>query len=239
MIRCLVLLLAALLSACQPADPAPADCGQPQTDQAVYFFGQYLDQAYLGSGDSLVCLNFTGGGYGLGSAWMIGRGPIITWNNETSFIFDGIRLPGTQGDSAPQIRIGFAFVPTGLSGQERPAALQVGRYDWAVAPWPEAGMDGGAAPYRSGVQVWLQRSFRLGGSRDNWFGYATDQDADSYFEVTSAVPDSRDERKVLVTGRFTVRLFGRGGRFGPSILLRNVQFRTYFDRPEVTFRQRP
>ncbi len=231
------MILHCTLMACAPQRVAPEACDQPPTDKVMYFLGQYLNQDYALSRDSVVCVNFGADGYSFRSGWEISPGLPSTWSNSSGFRLEGVRLPGAQGGYVPEIFINFMFAPSDPAGPERPPELKMGRYGWSTAPWPEGRVVGIPLPVRSGVQVWLKRSFQPGVVRDNWYSYVAVQDPESYFEVTSVAPHPGDERKISVTGRFTVRLFGQSGRSGASILLRNVQFRIYFERPEVVYRK--
>jgi hypothetical protein len=236
MSRCLVLLLATLLSACQPADPAPVDCGQPQTDMVAYLAGQYVDPSFALTRDSVACLNVGREGYGFGGGWV--RSPTV-WATATSVQLESDQIPGLGRDQRPTIEIGFVFVPSSpRPGTEPPTDLKVGRYDWGSSQLPDSWL-GGLAP-RPGVEVLLRRSSNPGAPPDNWSSSGAEQGTEGFFELTRLDPHPANERLVAITGRFTVRLFGRADpwtRARPPILLRQVQFRSYVERPEVVYRK--
>ncbi len=224
-----------LLLACQPADPAPDACEQPQVDKTTYIQGEYRDSNYERFRDSVLCLNIGNEGYGFGGGWVLR--PTV-WATAASINIDGADLPGTRRDYVPRIEIGFVFVPNtlpGSPGSDPPAPLRVGRYAWGgyhiVVP------SFSPPPPTQGVEIVFRRSFVPGTVPDDWTSYGGEQGAESFFEITRLDPDPANEQLVAITGRFTVRLFGSMGRVGPSILLRNVQFRAYVERPEVVYRK--
>ncbi len=223
MIRCLVLLLATLLSACQPADPAPDACEQPQEDAPIYFLGQFVG---LGTaGDPAYCLNA-----GWETPWTDIRANFEPHERRTWFTGARLRLrwarqygPDLPGaDQETELGINFVFAPSSVPGTSFPSDLQVGRVPWGNARMP--GFDDQMPPPRPGVQVWFRRNAKLD---QGWYSYAGEQAPDHHFEITDLRPDPTNDQRLIVTGRFTARLYGFADASGqrPSLLLRGVRFR--------------
>jgi hypothetical protein len=217
--------LALLLSACQPADPVPSACDQPPEERVAYLLGQYIDPSFALTRDSVACLS---GGQEVNLAFGIGskalKAPLLSG---ASFILPGGSLPGGSPSHQPSATVYFEF---GYSSP--PSELRVGRYEWLdqqadnFAQFPQ-------------VRVILDLGWPSRNPAGNLQSDA-EQGPDAYFEITRLDPHPANEQWVVVTGRFTVRLFGQPDQFTqarPSILLRQVQFRTAVVRPEVVYRK--
>jgi hypothetical protein len=227
--------LAGLLPTCQPADPGPAACNQPQADKAVYLLGQYIDPNFALGRDSVVCLNVGQDGYGFGGGWA--QRPTM-WSTPTQIQLAAGQIPGLRPDYLPAIEIHFVFVPNQWPSPEPPAGLTVGRYAWGSAQLPGSLLNG-LAP-RPGVEVQFRRSFQVGTAPDIWASSGAEQGAGSFFELTELSPHPTRPELVVITGRFTAQVFGPAdplSRARPSILLRNVQFRSVVERPEAVYRR--
>lgn len=231
-------LFLGLLSACQPADPAPAGCGQPQADQASYLWGRYIDPSFSLTPDSVACFSVGQESSVAGSGGFRQNGAIKMWFVGAEFRLENNHLPGTSRDQMP--KLGFSFVLVPSSGQpgvpvEQPDGLRVGRYGWGNS----LVRMNDRTSLRAGVEVWLQRFRQQGTLSDSWVSGVAAQDPESYFEITRLDPHPGNEKQIIVTGCFTVRLFGWADPWTQarqSILLRNVQFRANIDRPELAYR---
>ncbi len=209
-----------LLGCGLPADPAPKACDQPPTDKVMYFLGQYRDFDPVSANDSVFCLNT-----GWDNAWADVRANQEPANRRTWFTgarmwLNEIEFPGV--DFGSEMGINFVFAPSSLPGTSFPSDLQAGRVPWGNARMP--GIDNQMPPPRPGVQVWLRRNSKLD---QGWYSYAGEQSPDHYFEITELRQDPSDDLSLLVTGRFTARLYGFANASGQrrSILLRNARFR--------------
>jgi hypothetical protein len=234
-----VLSIVSLLPACQPADPAPAACNQPQADKAVYLLGQYIDPSFALGRDSVVCLNVgQDNSNGISGSASRLSGVFIYWATKASLPLEDGQIPGFRSDYTPNIEISFVFAPSGRPNTELPSDLTVGRYAWGSSQSPDSPF-GGLAP-RPGVEVVLRRSLQSAPNPDNWFSSGTEQSPSSFFEITRLEPHPTRPEQVVITGQFTAQVFGRADpltRARPSILLRNVQFRAYIRRPEEVYRR--
>jgi hypothetical protein len=66
------------------------------------------------------------------------------------------------------------------------------------------------------------------------------QGIDCFFEITRLEPHPADEQQIMVTGQFTVRVHGQADLWTqarPSILLRQVRFRSAFYKPGAAYRR--
>jgi hypothetical protein len=224
MIRSLPCLLALLLSACQPADPAPAACDQVQADAPIYLMGQLVGLE-PGAGDSVYCLNA-----GWETPWTDIRSDFEPHERRTWFTGARLRLylgrqwgPDLPGaDQETELGLNFVFAPSSVPGTSYPSDLQVGRVPWGNARMP--GVDDQIPPPRPGVQVWFRRNAKLD---QGWYSYAGEQAPDHYLEITDLRPDPDNDQRLIVSGRFTARLYGFADASGrrPSLLLRGVRFR--------------